>query len=42
METSFLIVPSRMQFVRRSLRSFVFQTEDVEKDEQHILYATHV
>jgi hypothetical protein len=37
-----LLYPSRRQFVRRLLSSSVFQTENVEKNEQHILYATHV
>jgi len=42
METSFLTVPIRRQFVRRLLRSFVFQTEDEENNVPHFLYATHV
>ena len=37
-----LTVPIRRQFSRRLLRSFVFQTKDVEKNEQHILYVTRV
>jgi len=42
METSFLTVPNRRHFARKLLRSFVFQTEDVEKNEQNSLYVTHV